>query len=64
MGVGTANILLSAADLKKKAGNVITVAESSMRKRQSNRKFEVSSDKYLEKVLTPTLRNSLKCTYR
>ena len=26
--------------------------------------FEVSSDKYLEKVLTPTLRNSLKCTYR
>lgn len=27
-------------------------------------KFEVSSDKYLEKVLTPTLRNSLKCTYR
>lgn len=29
-----------------------------------SREFEVSSDKYLEKVLTPTLRNSLKCTYR
>lgn len=31
---------------------------------KSTYEFEVSSDKYLEKVLTPTLRNSLKCTYR
>ena len=31
---------------------------------ESMHEFEVSSDKYLEKALTPTLRNSLKCTYR
>ena len=40
VGVGTVSIWPSAADLKRKVGSAITGAESSMRKRQSNRKFE------------------------
>jgi len=42
VAVGAVNTLLSVADQKKTAGNVITVAESLMRERQSARNFEFS----------------------